>query len=51
MKGTIGHGYNTYCKANKSCDEITDENAKYTKRLNFKITEKKTNITDHVLDS
>ena len=37
--GVIGYGNNTYCKANKSCDEI-DENAEYTKRLGFKITEK-----------
>ena len=35
----IGHGNNTYCKANKSCDEIIDENV-YIKRLSFKITEK-----------
>ena len=30
----------TYCKTNKSCDEIIDENTEYTKRLGFKITEK-----------
>ena len=38
--GIIGHGNNTCCKANKSYDEIVDENTKYTKRLGFKITEK-----------
>ena len=37
--GVIGHGNNTYCKANKSCDAIIDENLEYTKRLSFKITE------------
>ena len=36
----IGHGHNTNCKANKSCDEIMDENTEYTKHLGFKITEK-----------
>ena len=36
----IWHGNNTYCKANENCDEITDGNEKYTKRLGFKITEK-----------
>ena len=41
----------TYCKTNKSCDEIIDENTEYTKRLGFKITEKEKNTTDHVLDS
>ena len=35
----IGHGNNTYCKANKSCDLIKDENTEYTKRLGFKITD------------
>ena len=35
----IGHGNSTYCKANKSCDDIIDENTDYTKRLCFKITE------------
>ena len=44
--GIIGHGYNTYYKANKSCDEIIDENTDYNKRLGFKITEKE-NTTDH----
>ena len=31
----IGTENNTYYKANKNCDEITDENTKYTKRLGF----------------
>ena len=43
--GVIGHGNNTYCKANKSCDKIIDENTEYTKRLGFKITEKKKTLT------
>ena len=38
--GVIGDGNNTYCKANKICDEIIDENTEYTKRLGFKILEK-----------
>ena len=38
--GVIGHGKNTCCKANESCDEILDENTEYTKRLGYKITEK-----------
>ena len=41
--GVIGHENNTYCKANKSCDEIIDENAKHTKRFSFKITENEKN--------
>ena len=49
--GVIEHGNNTYCNANKSCDEIIDESPEYTKRLGFKITEKKEkNTTDHILD-
>ena len=47
----IAHGNNTYCKANKSCDEMIDENTEYTKSLDFKITEKEKNTTDHILDS
>ena len=39
--GVIGDGYNTYCKANKSCDEIIDKHTEYNNRLGFKITEKK----------
>ena len=39
-KGIIGCGYNTYCNANKSCDEILDESTQCTKRLGFKISEK-----------
>ena len=35
-----GHGNKTYCKANKSCDELIDENTEYTKRLGFQVTEK-----------
>ena len=38
--GVIGRRNNTYCKANKSCDEIIYENTEYIKRLNFKIIEK-----------
>lgn len=41
--GVIGHENNTYCKANKSSDEIIDENAKHTKRFSFKITENEKN--------
>ena len=40
MKGIITHGNNTHCKANKSRDEIIDEDTEYTKCLGFKITEK-----------
>ena len=36
-----GHGNNTYYTANKSCEEIIDENTEYIKRLGFKTTEKK----------
>ena len=36
----IGHENNTYCKANKSFDEIINENTEYAKRLGFK-TQKK----------
>ena len=42
-----GHGNYTYCKPNKSFDDIVDKNTEYTKRLGFEITEKK----HHVLDS
>ena len=35
-----GHGNNNHCNANKSCDEIIDGNAEYSKRLGFKIIEK-----------
>ena len=38
--GVIGHENNTYCKANKSFDEIINENTEYAKRLGFK-TQKK----------
>ena len=38
--GVIGRRNNTYCKGNKSCDEIIYENTEYIKRLNFKIIEK-----------
>ena len=48
--GVIGYGDNTYCKANKSCDEIIDKHTEYNKRLAFKIMEKK-NTTDHALGS
>ena len=37
--GLIGHGNTTQCNANTNCAEIIDENAEYTKRLGFKITE------------
>ena len=47
----IANGNNTYYKANKSCDEIIDGNTEYTKILDFKITEKEKNTTDHILDS
>ena len=48
----VRHQNNTYCKANKSCDQIIDENTEYTKRLGFKNSEKqKEEITDHVLAS
>ena len=36
----IGHGNNTYCKANKSCDKIINKNTEFTKRLDLKTTEK-----------
>ena len=36
----VRHQNNTYCKANKSCDQIIDENTEYTKRLGFKNTGK-----------
>lgn len=39
--GFIGHGNKTYCKSNKSCDELIDQNIEYTKRFVFKVTEKK----------
>ena len=38
----VGHRNKTYCKANKSCDELTDENTENTRRFCFKVTEKKT---------
>ena len=38
--GVAGHGNNTYCKANKSCDKISDENTEHTKCFDFEITEK-----------
>ena len=38
-KTVTGHGNKTYYKANKSRDEIKDEDTEYTKRLGFKITE------------
>ena len=38
--GVIGHGNNTYCKANKSCDETIDENTECTKCFGFKVTER-----------
>ena len=41
----IGHGNNTYCKANKSCYEIIDESTEYTKRLDFKITVKEKTLS------
>ena len=31
--GAIGYGSRTYCKANKSCDELIDENTEFTKCL------------------
>ena len=36
----LGDGNKTYCKANREKDEIINENIEYTKRLNFKTTEK-----------
>ena len=42
--GVIGYGDNTYCKANKSCDEIIDKHTEYNNRLGFKITEKKNKL-------
>ena len=38
--GVVGHGNNTYCKANKRCGEIIDGNTEYTKLLDFKVTKK-----------
>ena len=38
--GVTGHGSNTYCKSNKSCDDIIEENTEYNKCLGFKMTEK-----------
>ena len=35
----IGHGDNTYYKANKSCDELINENTEYNKSLDFEVTE------------
>ena len=37
--GIIRHRNNTYCKANKSYDEIIDENTEYNERLGLKSTE------------
>ena len=34
--GVIGHGNNTYCKINKSCDQIIDEKTECTKRFGQK---------------
>ena len=31
--GAIGHENRTYFKANKSCDELIDENSEFTERL------------------
>ena len=36
----VGHGNKTYCKPNKTFDELPDGNTKYTKRLGFKVSEK-----------
>ena len=38
--GIIGTGSNTYVKANKSAEEIIDENITYTKRLGFEVNDK-----------
>ena len=35
---------NTYCIANKSCDEIIDESTEYITRLGFKIFEKEKSL-------
>ena len=43
--GVIGHGNNTYGKANKSCDEILDENTEYTECFGFKTTEKEKTLS------
>ena len=37
-KSINGHGNNTYYTANKSCEEIIDENTEYIKCLGFKTT-------------
>ena len=42
--GVFGHGNNTFCQANESCDEIIDENTEYTKRLGFIITDKEKSL-------
>ena len=42
--GVIGHGNKTYCKANKSCDQLTDKNAEYTEHFGFKNTEKENTL-------
>ena len=39
--GTIGHGIETYCKANERYYKLIDYNIDYTNRLRLKITEKK----------
>ena len=38
--GLIGHGNNTYCKANESYDKIIDGNKGDTRRSGFKSTDK-----------
>ena len=43
MLSVIGHGNNTYCKANKNCAEVANENTEHTKRLGFKIMENEKN--------
>ena len=37
-KGVIRHVNNTYCKANKSCDEIIEENIEYLVYTRFYIS-------------
>lgn len=44
----IGPGNETYCKADESFDELMDDNAEYTKRVGFKVTDKIKTVPDMV---
>ena len=47
--GAFGHENKIYCKANKYCAELTDENTEFTKRLDFKSQKKKKKTILYVL--